>query len=228
METRPFYSVLAHLSDFYDITMEESHFENIAMHAWDHIGNKQYRLYNYHCIVENKQVTLPCNADVIEAVFADQIDFKMPDNTSTWDYSNYEIETYVDSVVRNTEAFYNKGKLADYQRVGNTLLFERTGFGVTVLYKGVITDDTGLPSLNFKEVDAIAKYCAFVELQRKAMVTKDQSTFQMALVLKQQWQFAVEDARTPLYLNQNDMDKILDVQTSWDRKRFGISFKPIR
>lgn len=225
---QPFYSVLAHLSDFYDITMDDSTFENVGLHAWDHIGNKKYRLYRYHGYVENKQLSLPCNVDEIEAVEANQVDFRMPDNTSKWNYTNYETELYVESMHANTEPFYHPGKLVDYQRVDNILYFERTGFGVTVIYKGILADDAGLPSLNFKEVDAIAKYCAFVQMQKKAFMTKDQGTFQMAQLLRQQWQFAADDARTPIILNQNDMDRILDVQTSWDRKKFGISFKPIR
>lgn len=228
MENRPFYSVLAHLSDFYDLSLEESKFENIAMHAWDHIGNKQYKLYRYHTYVEDKKVDLPCNADEIEAIFTDQVDFRMPDNISRWNYTNYETELYVESMHVNTEPFYHLGKLIDYQRVGNSILFEKTGFGITILYKGIIADESGLPLLNFKEVDAIAKYCAFIELQRKAFVTKDQNTFQMAQMMQASWKSAVDDARTPLVLNQNDMDRILDVQTSWDRKRFGMSFKPIR
>lgn len=228
METRPFYSVLSHLSDFYDITIDDLTFENIGMHAWDHIGNKNYRLYRYHTTVQNKEVKLPCNMLDVEAVIADEIDFRMPDNVSKWNYTNYETELYVESMHRNTEPFYKSGKLVDYQQVGNVLHFERTEFGVTIIYKGVLADDTGLPTLNFKEVDAIAKYCAFVQLQKKALSTKDQSTFQLAQVLKQQWQFAADDARTPIILNQNDMDRILDVQTTWDRKKFGISFKPIR
>lgn len=223
----PFYSVLSHLSDFYDITMDETTFENIAIHAWDHIGNKNYRLYRYCAVVEDKQVKLPCNITQIEAVLANQVDFIMPDNVSKWNYTNYETEQYVESMHVNTEPFYSKGKLIDYQLIGNVLYFERTGFGITIIYKGVLADDTGLPTLNFKEVDAIAKYCAFVSMQKKAFTTKDQSAFQMAQMLRQQWQFAVDDARTPIVLNQNDMDRLLDVQTSWNRKKFGISFKPI-
>jgi hypothetical protein len=34
-------------------------------------------------------------------------------------------------------------------------------------------------------------------------------------------------ARVPSYFSQNDMDKILDVKTRWDRKQYGKSFKSI-
>ncbi len=59
------------------------------------------------------------------------------------------------------------------------------------------------------------------------MITKDKTTFELAQMMNQQWKFAVDDARTPIYLNQNEINQILDVQASWDRKRFGRSFKPI-
>jgi hypothetical protein len=229
MDNQPFYSVLAHLSDFYDINMNDNVFENIAIHAWDHIGNKQFRLYRYNAIVEDKKVDLPCNVDIIEAVTSSEPDWRMPDNIDRYNYGNYDTELYLEHRHHNTEAFYHSGKLIDYQHVGNTLYFESNRqHHITVLYKGVLVDDAGLPYLNFKEVDAIAKYVAYVETLKKAMSTKDQQSFEMAQMLRQQWQFAVEDARTPLLINQNDMDKVLDVQTSWDRKRFGISFKPIR
>ena len=108
------------------------------------------------------------------------------------------------------------------------LVFNEDNIYVTVVYKGVILDEEGLPSLNYKEVEAIANYCAYVTTNKKAMVTKDKGTFEIAQMLKQEWQRTCDDARTPLYLNQNEMNQLLDVQTSWDRKRFNISFKPIR
>lgn len=233
MENQPFYSVLAHLSDFYDISVNDNIFENIAMHAWDKIGNKQFRLYKYEAHIHDKKVDLPCNVDIIEGVFTHEPDWRMPDNVSRYNYSNYDTELYLEHRHVNVKAFYERGRLLPYERVGNTLYFERNHAqqergGITILYKGVIVDDKGLPLLNFKEVDAIAKYVAYVELLKKSMNTKDQQTMAMAQMLMQQWQIACDDARTPILINQNDMDEVLDVQTSWDRKRFGITFKPIR
>ena len=60
------------------------------------------------------------------------------------------------------------------------------------------------------------------------MVTRDQASFQIAQLLQQQWATACANARSPIYLNQNDMDRVLDVVHSWDRKRFGLSYKPMR
>ena len=63
---------------------------------------------------------------------------------------------------------------------------------------------------------------------KAALVTKDASSMQMAQLLEQKWKSLCTQARIPEYLNQNDMDEILNVSSSWDRKRFGKSFKPIR
>lgn len=230
METFKFYSALVQLNDFYGINMQDDAFENIALHAWDHIGNKSYRLYSYVATIKDHIIHLPCNAHTIEGVF------KMYGDVSRTDGISYEGVSRANSIIENnietqypkSSQFYNSGEYVDYQREMNMLRFKDTDISVTILYKGILSDEDGLPFLNFKEVDAIAKYCAFIDTQKKAMVTKDKNTFDLAMMLRQQWQFSVEDARSPIYLNQNDIDKILDVQSSWDRKRFGLSFKMLR
>jgi hypothetical protein len=35
-------------------------------------------------------------------------------------------------------------------------------------------------------------------------------------------------ARVADHLSQNEVDEILNVSTSWDRKRYGQSYKPLR
>jgi hypothetical protein len=50
--------------------------------------------------------------------------------------------------------------------------------------------------------------------------------FTFAADLKQKWDRACLQARTPERMTQNEMDEILDAMTSWDRKKYGISYKP--
>jgi hypothetical protein len=99
---------------------------------------------------------------------------------------------------------------------------------VNVLYKGVLADETGLPSLDEKETDAVAVFFAYATTYKKALVSKDQLTFQFAKDLEQKWLTKCTQARVPDFINQNQMDEILNAVSSWDRKRFGKSFKPIR
>lgn len=224
----PFYNALTHVKTFFGITLTDDDFENIAMHAWDHIDSKEYLTYRYCTTVKNKQIDLPCNADIIEAVLIAGEGYRNKDNVISGDNSNSDTEEYVETSKRNGNVLYESGTFVPYERAGNTLYFKQDNFSVTILYRGVVVDELGLPSLTFKEVDAIAKYCAYVDTQKRGMVTGNQAFVQMSQLLKQQWMFACDDARTPEYLNQNDMDQIMDVMSSWDRKRFGMSFKPIR
>jgi hypothetical protein len=63
---------------------------------------------------------------------------------------------------------------------------------------------------------------------KKALMSRDNNLMQVALLLEKKWKTMCTQARVPDYINQNEMDEILNVSTSWDRKRFGRSFKPIR
>ena len=48
----------------------------------------------------------------------------------------------------------------------------------------------------------------------------------MAQNIKLEWARLCERARVPEKVSQNDMNRILDVMTSFDRKSYGKSFKP--
>jgi hypothetical protein len=50
---------------------------------------------------------------------------------------------------------------------------------------------------------------------------------QEAQLLEQRWLKLCDAARVK-YLNQNDMDKILDVKHKFDRKIFNKAYKPVR
>ena len=82
--------------------------------------------------------------------------------------------------------------------------------------------------LTEKEIDAIAAFCAYSYDFKQARLTKDQATLQMAQIMEQTWKRLCSAARVPDYINQNEMDEILNVSTSWDRKRFGKSYKPMK
>ena len=46
-------------------------------------------------------------------------------------------------------------------------------------------------------------------------------------MLEAKWNRLCDAARVPEYLNQNEMNEILDAKHSWDRKIFNKSYKPI-
>lgn len=224
----PFYTVLHNLNTKYGIVMNDDEFEDIAFYAWNAIGNYNTRVYKYDTRVSDYKIELPCNCDLVESVHTVTEDYKMTDNILRENYSNSVVESYIEGRKRDTEMLYNRGRYMDYTQDGNILLFKMDNFLVSVLYKGFISDENGLPSLNYKEVEAITAYCAYVYTQKKAFQTKDAGMFQFAAKFESDWKRLVDAARSPIYINQNEMDNILNVSASWDRKRFGISYKPIR
>ena len=226
MEKYPFYTAITHLKDFHGITMNPDEFESLAFHAWNHIGNKETKLYRFPTHIENYMVALPCNVDIIESVNSTTEDFYKPENVTREDYSMLTIASYIEGRKSYNSPLYQRGRLFKYELSGNTLYFpDLTNIDITILYKGILSDEDGLPNLNFKEVEAIANYCAFIHLRKQGMITKDSGLLQMSQLIQKEWQRSCEDARAPLYVSQNFMNDLMDVQANWDRKRFGKSFK---
>lgn len=229
MEKFPFYTAITHLKDFYGINMNPDEFESLAWHGWNHIGNKESKLYRYNAHIEGGYVALPCNVDIIESVNSTTEDFYKPENVTREDYSNLTLESYVEGRKSHKSPYYQRGRQLKYELVENTLYFpDLDNIDITVLYKGILVDEEGLPSLNFKEVEAIANYCAFIHLRKVGMITKDSSMLQMSQLAQVEWKRSCDDARTPIELSQNFWNDLLDVQVSWDRKRFGKSFKGLK
>ena len=234
MKRFPFQTAYTQMRQLYGLEINPDEFETLGLIAWDKIGNKQYKWYHYQTeAVQNLDgsfyVDLPCNCDIIEAVTADYEDYqKTTPTTLAGNNQNGWIEGYVESRKFNTGFGYSSGKFIKYQQTGNTIQLSDKFNKINILYKGVIVDDDGLPYLDVREIDAIAAFVAQAEFFKKGLITMNSAIVQMAQLLEQKWKVMCSQARIPEYLNQNEMDEILNVATSWDRKRFGKSFKPIK
>jgi hypothetical protein len=148
--------------------------------------------------------------------------------TIAMDNQNGWMEGYAESRKFNTGSLYMGGKFVKYRQELNRIFISDKFDVLNILYKGFIADEEGLPYLNEKEVDAIATFIAYSDMFKKALMTRDSASLQLSQLLEQQWRQKCTQARVPIYINQNEMDEILNVSTSWDRKRFGKSFKPPR
>jgi hypothetical protein len=67
---------------------------------------------------------------------------------------------------------------------GNTMFLADDFSKVFVLYKGIIADETGLPFLIEEEINAISVFCAYTDMFKRALVTKDQASMQLAQILE--------------------------------------------
>lgn len=228
MNRNNFKSVYSQAHILYGTTLDTTNFEDIALSGWELIGNRQTTLYKYTTSTEHRKIQLPCNVDVIEAVFAPFVDAQTSTNYSIYpNIYNRWIEEYIESWKNNKSVFYDKGALLKYRQEGDYLVFDRDYPNVTILYHGIVVDEEGLPYLTDKEVQALAAYCAYIDIYKKSLVQKDGNLFQLATAVKSDWLRLCNSARIPNHLSQNELNDVLDVKTRWDRKIYSKNFKPI-
>lgn len=210
----------------YDIEMDKDEFDEIALIAWRKIGNKitkTHRLITY--TDENNVIQLPCNATVIESInflhedWDSSRDGKF--NGSAW---TLWAEDFIERHKVNKSHLYNSGKFVKYEQVGDTLHFQHPVI-VSILYKGVEVDGEGLPCITDNESIAIAAYAIYTERFKKQIKSGVQDPSLPELKLA--WEKACSHARVRESVSQNEMNEILDCLSTWNRKIFGKSYKPI-
>lgn len=217
----------------YGIDLTEDQYEEIALVGWNLIGNKRTRIYRYsqcpNCCTNKDgtyEITLPCNVDLIEAVTTGFEDWGYVTNyTDNGDSDSAVIEQYIEARKQFHDPLYQKGKFLKYEKVGNTLYFDKPYGKINILYRGIILDDDGLPELTDKEATALATYCAYITKFKEGLLTNNGNIINLANQLKLQWNIQCDQARVDGYINQNTMDNILEAKNTWNRKVFNQSYK---
>ncbi len=224
------------LDMMYGIELEDQDVEEYGLIAFGLIGNKNRRLYKVSICIDpsDNSITLPCNAldsngdSRIEAVTTSYEDWERVTNYSEYGDNNTSfVEQSIEAEKIYQSPYYIPGKLLHYDQVGDKLYFTHNYGKVNILYKGILVDDEGLPELSDKEATAIATYIAYIIKFKEGLQTNNTNIINQANQLYILWTKQCDQARTS-YLNQNDMNNILDAKTSWDRKFYGKSYKPIR
>ena len=228
MELNDYHYGLSLLNTLYGIDISEEDYEEISLIAWNDIGNKRTRLYRYSTCVNdcNKEVVLPCNLVDIEAVTTDFEEWDYSTNdTPNGDVNSAFTESYIEHRKAFRQPLYQPGKLIRYERVGDTLYFDRPYGKINILYKGLIADENGLPKITDREARALATYCAYVIKFKEGLATSNAGLIQIANTLQATWRLQCDQARTDHYMSQNEWDEVLDAKTSWNRKQYNKSLK---
>lgn len=223
-----FHYIIILLDMLYGIELEEDEVEELGLIAYGKIGNKNSRLYSIKvCTNSDNSIKLPCNVSSVEAVTIPCEDWKRTTNYSeNGDQNTQFIEASIEAEKQFTSPYYVSGKLVDYEQVGDILYFSKNYGTLNILYKGT-NDKDGLPFLTDKEANAIATFIAWVHTYKEGLKTNNTNTLNIAKDLEDKWNKQCDQARVGK-LSQNDMDKILDIKTSWDRKSYGYGYKIIK
>jgi hypothetical protein len=225
-----FHYAISLAQTLYDVDISDVEMaEEIGLVAYGLIGNHHTRLYKTVLdIGPGGRAELPCNLLCIESVtFPCGEDWEYTSNLHEYgDTESRNIENFIEAGKRFTDPTYQGGRFVKYRQEGRFLVVGPEVGKVSVLYHGELLDEDGLPYLNDKEALAIAEYIAHITKYKEAIKTNNVNILRMAQELKQQWLFHCDAARVPEHLSQNDMDRILDAQASWNRKKYHLSYKP--
>lgn len=202
----------------------------IGLVAYNFIGNKNTQLKCEVVDVDKKSgmVKLPCKADLIEAITYPKVeDWSYTSNVKNFgDFNTLNVEQYIEKAKQSTDPLYISGKLVKYRREGNYIYVSEDIDQVSVLYHVEMLDEDDLPMINDKEAVAIADYIAYTVKYKEALRSNNSAIFQMAQTIKRQWLIHCDAARVPEYVNQNEMNDLLEVVSSSNRKVHGRSYKP--
>lgn len=117
-----------------------------------------------------------------------------------------------------------RGFLIPFENDNNCCLkFNYKEMDVDVLYYGTVVDAEGYPKVPNKTIEAIANYMFFIDT-RKRFHMKQVDGNMMALATADK-NLAIAQARTPDSLSQNEMDQILNVLTSSNKKRHNLQMR---
>lgn len=202
----------------------------IGLVAYNFIGNKNTQLVADIVNVDMRTglVNLPCKADLVEAITYPKVeDWNYTSNTKNFGDSNtLNVEQYIEKSKQFVDPLYVSGRLIKYRREGNYIYVNEKVDVVCVLYHTEQLDEEDLPLINDKEAIAIADYIAYTIKYKEALRSNNSNIFQMAQTIKKQWLLHCDAARVPEYVNQNEMNDLLEIASSYNRKVHGRSFKP--
>ena len=154
-------------------------------------------------------------------------DWNYTSNTKNFgDFNSFNIEQYIERSKQSIDPLYISGRFVKYRREGNYIYVNENIDKVCVLYHTESLDEDDLPLINDKEAVAIADYIAYTVKYKEALRSNNSAVFQMAQTIKRQWLIHCDAARVPEYVNQNEMNDLLEVASSHNRKVHGRSYKP--
>ena len=201
----------------------------IGLIAYGFIGNKSTQLKAEIVNVnKNGLVKLPCKVDLIEAITYPKVeDWNYTSNVKNFgDFNSFNVEQYIERSKQSIDPLYISGHYVKYRREGDYIYVNEPIEQVCVLYHTEQLDEDDLPLINDKEAIAIADYIAYTIKYKEALKSNNQAVFQMAQTIKKQWLIHCDAARVPEYVSQNEVNDLLDVMSSHNRKVHGRSYKP--
>lgn len=221
------------LKSSYGLSMDEYDYLDLAINELrdiKHFGSTEY--LTILTVDAEGWVDLPCNLDTIDAVmtarmgakaFGDRVRYDMDSKKGTDDY--FTAIEIMDSLVfiptfGLTKFSVGTGYIT-YQLkgkrifVGRDLVNER----VSLAFTGISVDPEGYPKITRKQANAIAIKAAYAITFKKAL-GGNQVAGSMIQYLQAEAARLKQGASIPEDISDNDVDDMLNIQTSFNRKSY--------
>jgi len=231
----PFLTAMAKAKQLYALEMKTDDFIEMAYDAWRSIGNIAYDFHRYFSKVPDDYIIqLPSNYEFVRSVTA----VGQQAVVTTFDSGGAKDRHIPGAQVASNLTDVDQSLTESPGRSINYILVNNTSIRITsadllneeimVVYSTISVDETGLPLLNDKEVAAIAAEVTKRDTIRKGFMGVGANNKMQGTML----QYIIAEAgrlmtaaKIDETLNDDALDKMLDIQTSWDRKVHGRRFK---
>lgn len=227
----PFMTASIRLNDLVDISWDDDTFIERAYHVWREIGNiaTEVKMANVN-VGADLTITLPQDCEFIKGLVSTDFQNSRNFDGSFGDYQTTpkgkmpevrpdESTVSMESNVRSTTSTVPGESVAykvypGYLKVVSPMM---AGQSAVLLYSCIEKDPDGLPYLNDPEVEAIALTLAKQELERRVF-RGEQAALPALQIFGPKADIAMANAKSPEKLNDDDLDRLLDIKTSWGRK----------
>jgi len=231
----PFLTAFAKSKQLYALDMNTDDFIEMAYDVWRTIGNIAPEIHRFFTKVpDDFVIEIPKNCEFIQSVTS----VDRQSIVTTFD-SGGKKDRHVPAhqVASNLPGKDDSIQASPGSSVNYVLLdsdsikitsAELLNADIMIVYKSILSDEDGLPLLNDKEVAGIAAEVAKRDLIRKGFqgvgaANKMQSTMLQFIIGEADRLLAA--AKIDEIINDDAIDRLLDISTSWDRKVYGRRFK---
>lgn len=224
-------SGLATLHSTYGMTMNEFDYLDLAINELRDIKNFAITQYLAILTVDSEGfVDLPCNLHDIDALVTVRMGLKTYTDREKYEMSDVTTDDYYSAVaiMDNVGHGYfglTEGRVGEgfipYSLVGKRLKVspELAEEKVALAFTGVGVDPEGYPKITRKQANAIASAAAYSILFKRVMIG-DKNAAALLELQRQEKGRLKQAASIPEDISDNEINQVLDVQTSFNRKNY--------
>ncbi len=233
----PFLTTKVKAQQLYALDMNQDDFIEMAYDVWRSIGNIATRVNRYYAKVPNDFIIeLPPQMEFIDSVsiINEQKIINSFDSSGAKDRNVFSYQERSNLPEINQSITKTPGKSVNYITMDNNSIkitsADAIHRDIMIVYKSLDLDEDGLPLLNDKEVEAISAEVAKRNLIRKGFqgaALKDKSFNVMLQYISNEAIRLMTAAKIAERITDDDIDKMLDVQTSWDRKQYNRRYSTL-